>query len=344
MFERLLGNDAAKHSLRRLIGGGRVPNSLLFCGPDGVGKREFAIELARAFMCTSQRPGDVCGECPACVRAGRFDLPKADKKDDFKQVFFSGHPDVGTVVPYNRNILVDAIRELEREANFLPYEGKARFFIIDDADKMNDAASNALLKTLEEPPAGTYIVLISSRPDSLLQTIRSRCQTVRFAPVEESLIVRHLAENGLSKPDAELAARLCRGSVGTALSIDLSKFRELRSSMLGVLQDAIIRKDIAAVLRTSEQINDAKNKDDFEMSIHVLESLARDAWLMAKNAAAEAITNRDISGELTEIANRAASLQLSSFIAAIEDVRLSLQVNINRKIASDALLTRLASA
>jgi DNA polymerase-3 subunit delta' len=202
-----------------------------------------------------------------------------------------------------------------------------------------------LLKTLEEPPATSYIVLISSHPDSLLQTIRSRCQTIRFAPVPESLIAKHLAEIGqLKGQDAELAARVSKGSIGSALSLDLAKFREIRTNMLGVLQDAMLHHDIASVLRSSEQMNDAKNKDDFETAIGILESLAHDAWLIRNNTGRDSIVNLDLADELSKIAAGCEPSKLAGFMSAIEELRQSLQVNINKKIATDALFARFAAA
>src|SRR3954452_18626551 len=186
MFSHLVGNETAKLTLRRLLKKERVPNSLLFAGPDGVGKRQFAIELAKAFLCREPVDGEPCGVCASCKRADVFIIPKSEKADDYDFVFFSEHPDLGMIIPFRRNVRINAIRALEKEANFRPYESQARFFIVDDAEKMADPAANALLKTLEEPAATTYIILITSRPNSLLPTIRSRCQTVRFAPVADS--------------------------------------------------------------------------------------------------------------------------------------------------------------
>src|SRR6185436_10040923 len=104
-----------------------------------------------------------------CHRADKFNIPKAnDNRDEFKRVFFSEHSDIGLVTAYKNNILIDAIRSLETEAHFRPYEARARFFIIDNADKMNLESSNALLKTLEEPPLTSHIFLITSRPNTLL--------------------------------------------------------------------------------------------------------------------------------------------------------------------------------
>ena len=136
------------------------------------------------------------------IVADKFTFPKPDdKKEEFERVFFSQHSDIGTVIPCRNNVLVGSIRDLEKEANYRPYESKARFFIIDDADKMNDAASNALLKTLEEPQITTYIFLITSRPYALLTTILSRCQILRFAPISANEIKTHLLETKQFAPD-----------------------------------------------------------------------------------------------------------------------------------------------
>ncbi|MEO6654575.1 MAG: hypothetical protein ABIO36_00680, partial [Pyrinomonadaceae bacterium] len=110
MFSKLTGNDHVKQMLRHLLANKRVPNSLLFVGDEGVGKRQFALELAKAFICTEPSNGEGCNACPSCRRADVFLFPKPDDKDGHKRVIFSDHPDVGTVIPYNRNILVDAIR------------------------------------------------------------------------------------------------------------------------------------------------------------------------------------------------------------------------------------------
>src|SRR5262247_471981 len=156
MIERLIGNEQVKEFLRRMIAAGRLPGALLFAGPDGVGKRQFALEVARSILCEHTEVFGSCGECSVCKRIGKFVFPTSEKKDDYERVFIGEHADVGQVIAFKRNILVEAIRALEREANFRPYEGKSRFFIIDDADKMNVQAANALLKTLEEPPPTTH--------------------------------------------------------------------------------------------------------------------------------------------------------------------------------------------
>jgi len=344
MFASLTGNDAIKRTLRRLLAKGRVPNSLLLAGDEGVGKRQFALELARAFVCVDKRDGEACGVCSACMRAGTFSWPKPDDKDAHKRVIFSDHIDVGTVVPYNRNILVDGIRHLESEANFRPYEAPARFFIIDDAEKMNDAASNALLKTLEEPPATTHIFLITSRPDALLPTIRSRCQTLRFAPIETEAIEKYLTEDrAFTSDEARLAARLARGSIGRAVSINVEKFRTARERMATILTHTLETGDLAALLKIAEELNDAKNKDQFEDNLDILESLIHDVWAIQTSGSTTRIVNTDLAERLAVLAENSGSSDLPGWLAEIATIRENLIVNINKKIAADALFVSMSA-
>jgi len=344
VFERIIGNQAIKITLRRFIAARRVPHSFLLVGDDGIGKRQFALELAKSLLCRQPADGEACGVCPNCRRADAFAFPKPDDKDAHKKVILSEHPDLGTVIPYNRNILVDAIRDLEKEANFRPYEGSARVFIIDDADKMNDAATNALLKTLEEPSETIYLFLVSSRPDKLLPTIRSRCQVLRFAPVDTVEIERFLIdERAFSHNEARLAARLARGSVGRSVEMDIPRVKGLRERMLGVLKNSIDTYDKASLLKASEEMNDAKNKDSFEESLGSLESLVHDVWRISVANSDEGVTNLDVVDDLRLLAQKADRDQLASWIAFIEALRGNLIVNINKRVSTDALVVSMAA-
>ena len=343
MFNKLIGNDHIKDVLRRMLEKNRVPRSLLFAGIEGVGKKQFALELAKSFVCQNRANFEACDRCAACRRADNFNFPKPDDRDAHKEVVFSEFPDIGQVIPYNKNILVDAVRNLEKEANFRPYEAKARFFIIDDADKMNDAASNALLKTLEEPAATSHIFLVSARPDSLLQTIRSRCQTIRFAPVDASEIEKKIAASEKFSPvDAGLVARLSAGSIGRALDFDLEKFRRRRETMLGVLQSLAGKSDHVALLRTGEEMNDAKNKDDYELYLETLQTLIHDVWALAHGAGEKTLVNVDLKPQLQKLAENSERPRLARWLGEIENLRETLIVNVNRKIATDALFAGMA--
>lgn len=348
MFSKLVGNSNTKNTLKRLLANGRLPNSLLFIGPDGVGKRQFALEIARFATCDSRTDsGEACGVCSHCNRIGVSNIPAVTDKnrDDFKTVFFTNHRDVASVVPYKNFILVDAIRDLEKEANFRPFESKARYFIIDSAEKMNDNAANALLKTLEEPPPTSYIFLITSRPDSLLPTIRSRCQTLRFAPVATGDIEHYLInERAYSHHEAVLAARLARGRLGRAVTIETEKFREQRTRMFEVLKHALETGDRAALLKISEELNDAKNKEHFADNLDILASLIHDVWSLGISGDKARIVNTDLENDLATIAQNSPVTRLPDWLKLIETMRENFMVNINRKVATDAMFMTMAGA
>src|SRR5205085_11548787 len=230
MFARLVGNQRVKDVLRRMLAIGRVPGALLFAGEDGVGKKLFALEVTKALNCRTPVDGEACDRCPSCVRISQSKFADhADEKDRKERLIWSDHADVALAKPYNRLLRIGPMREIEQEANFRPYEGKARIFILEEAERLNPFSSNALLKTLEEPPATSHLILTTSRPASLLQTIRSRCQMIRFAPLAPEDIESHLVSNGqFSKSDARLLSRIARGSLGRALQTNLEIYREQR--------------------------------------------------------------------------------------------------------------------
>ena len=326
-----------------MLAKGRVPGALLFAGADGIGKKLFALELAKALNCRAPVDFEACDRCPSCARTARIVYPATDDTEANKRFIWSEHPDVGLVRPAGRFINVQQMRELEREANFRPYEGARRLFIVEDADKLNEASSNALLKTLEEPPPTTHLALITSRPAALLPTIRSRCQTLRFAPLAAAEIEAHLLRRGrISSGDAALRARAAQGSIGRALSIDLESYRKQREAMMDILDALTIKPDRARLLRASEELTDAKRKDEYELRLDVLTTLIHDSWALALGAPHEQVVNSDLIEQLSAIGARMKSLRASGWLAQIEQHRRGLDVNINRKVATDALLLGMA--
>src|SRR5690606_13296458 len=342
MFEGLIGNEQLKERLTQLFEAGRIPQALLFAGPEGIGKKQFATRLASAFVCET---GKGCGACRSCKRTLETELPKADDKDAFLRVIFSGHPDVGSVLPYKRNVLIDAIRDLDKEAHFRPYESAKRIFIIDDAHKMNASASNALLKTLEEPPETSWIFLITSQPERLLSTITSRCQTIRFARVAAAEIEEFLNIRGVFGGEkAALVSRVCGGNIGNALSLDLDAFLEMRSAMLDVLDAALLKGSRAKMLQIGEMMNDAAHKDSYEAAMDVLEMLIRDLWLLSNDVDRERLTNFDLADRLSALSDASTPDRFAEWLAEIELLTQRLSVNINRKVATDSLFMNMAAA
>src|SRR3990172_7806680 len=165
----IIGQEKAITILRRTLSRGRVSSAYLFTGESGIGKRLAALNFAKVLNCLSpvddQQP-DACDACDSC-----------------RKIDAGSHPDLVTVSPEKDEIRVDEIRALEDTLSFKPFEGRKKVVIVDDADRMNQSAANAFLKTLEEPPDESLIILVASNPDRLPETIRSRCSRIRFAPL-----------------------------------------------------------------------------------------------------------------------------------------------------------------
>src|SRR5258705_13841093 len=198
MLDQLTGNARVKEVLKRMLQSQRLPGALLLTGEEGIGKKLFALEIAKALNCRTPRDSEACGICASCVRIAKINYPASAESEDWKQIIWTDHPDVGIVVAPKRVLRVEQMRQIEREANFRPFEGKARVFLVDGADKLNDASANALLKILEETPSTSYIILITSLPAMLLPTIRSRCQVIRFSPLAPACIEKHFLKKSLA--------------------------------------------------------------------------------------------------------------------------------------------------
>jgi DNA polymerase III subunit delta' len=347
MFDDLIGNERAKEILRRMLRQRRVPGALLFAGEAGLGKRLFALELARALNCREPRGAEACGVCASCARVGRFQLPASDDKEEHKKVIWGGHKDVGLLLPYNRTIYIHAIRDLERESNFRPFEGRARVFLVEGADalnKENEPSANALLKTLEEAPPTTHIILNTSRPASLLPTIRSRCQTVRFAPLPVEEVEQYLVKSRARAGDeARLAAHLSGGRPGAAREVNLDTYRGRRDSMLSVVEALARGVDRARLLRAAEELGDAKNKEEYEPRLDVLELLIRDLWMLALAGAEARVVNYDLRERLSQLASGLKPSRAARWLSRVEELRAQLAVNVNRRVATDALFLTMAA-
>lgn len=351
MFKQIVGNERAKDVLRRMLHHDRIPGAMLFAGEAGVGKRLFTIELAKALNCRAPKDFEACDECSSCRRIARASGQQLSEDED--AILWSEHGDIGFIRTDKRNIRVGVIRQLERESNFRPVEGKRRVFIIEDADKLNDASSNALLKTLEEVAPTTHIILITAHPASLLPTILSRCQTIRFAPLASDEIEKFLIDSKKRSPqEAQLVAGLARGRLGAALEMNLDEYRARREAMLTIL-DALVGSvrggklspDIAKLLRAAEDLTDTKRKDDYEPRLEILETLIHDTWLLSLDAKAGALVNEDLRARLAKIASAVNNpARFAAWLARIESLRARLAVNLNRKIATDALLLEMAAA
>jgi DNA polymerase-3 subunit delta' len=222
-FSELVGQDRAVGMLRAALSRDALHHGLLLAGPEGVGKGTAARLLAQAANCQgpSARQADPCGVCGPCRKIARGVHPDVLVLSEERTMAKEGRWEPRGGRAPSKDIVVDQVRDLvDRRLSLKRLEGRHRFVIVDPAEAMNPQAQAALLKTLEEPPEDTTLVLVSGAADSLLPTIRSRCLRVPFAPLSAALLVGRLEAAGRPVGQARLAAALSGGSLGRALSLD----------------------------------------------------------------------------------------------------------------------------
>lgn len=220
------GHDRVVDDLRKGLAQGRFPHAFLFVGPEGVGKKTFATKLAQALLCerSPETALDPCEVCPGCLQI------KAGVHPDLLLI---GRPEDKHELP------IKVIRELCLDLGLKPMHGNRRVAVVDDADDLNDEAANAFLKTLEEPPPGSVLILIGTSPEVQLDTIVSRCRVVRFDPLPEPELAALLTEQGVAADPAEAdrLAKLGEGSVSRARGLADPELEQFRRALIDDLAD-----------------------------------------------------------------------------------------------------------
>lgn len=260
-FSSIIGHERPVSILKRAISHDALAHAYLFSGEAGIGKAMTAYALAAALNCAQPGPDGGCGTCPSCRKvAGR------------------SHPDVHVLAADGAEIKIDQVREAQSDLSLRPFEGRRKVLIVDNAEALNEAASNAFLKTLEEPPGESLIVLVTSMPQSLLITIRSRCQELKFQPLPRKTVADALQQlRSLGGADAWFLAGLSRGSLGRALSMDIDEERRSREQVAGMLASLpMLRHD--EVLALSEGV--AKDREGFERLLAIGVERLRDCLVL----------------------------------------------------------------
>jgi DNA polymerase-3 subunit delta' len=282
-FSDLIGHQRPIKLLQAMLEGGRLPHALLISGPTGVGKRTLAMKLAQAVNCTGNVTDDACGTCRDCGKIER-----------------GQHPDVVELMPEGkaRKIKVEAVRELRSRIAFKAYEGRYKVFIIREADRMGEEASNALLKTLEEPPPESLLVLTTPEESDLLPTIVSRCLRLPLAPLPRSTVESFVAERmDVSGPVAHLMASMSGGCLGRVLEMDGEKLFDTRRRMLEGIRSLDSRRP-GSGLAWAEEL--ASNQDMWPEALRLLRFWYRDLMMLAGPASERPLVNEDLRAELID--------------------------------------------
>jgi DNA polymerase-3 subunit delta' len=332
------GQQRAVEALRTALRADALHHAWLFAGPAGVGKELTALGLAQALLCP-ERPNEGCGSCVACGRVARRNHPDVQwlmPEDEQVARGFAGRSDF-THTP-SREIRVEQIRVLQERLALRPLEGGRRVVIAASAHKMNPAAQNAFLKTLEEPPPGTVIVLIASEPDRLLPTIRSRCSRAQFGPLPEALVARKVQEaRKVDGPTAALMAALSGGSIARALAMDpaaLQRRREIIDAF-----EALDFGDARTLLGFAELYG--ASREDAEEALAVLEVWTRD--VAVARAGGQTVVNRDLAAVVAKAAGRVSEGLLHARHRLLEQARAAIaERNAQARLQLEALLFTLA--
>lgn len=362
-FQEFLGNERIVSALRGMLRRDRVPSALLFTGPRGIGKYTLARMFAQAANCERLKD-DFCGECASCLRLASFVDPapliesglseRGESADaaaiERMPLILETHPDVWLIVPDPvrlRNpvarpmIRVGQLRAVQRAAYFKP-QGRRRVFILDGADTMRWTDADVFLKILEEPPESATLILLAPTPDSLLQTIRSRCLQFHFAPVPVPQIVSFLNDRtSLSPAEQKLAAQLSSGSPGLALSLELQESARLRRNVLRLVEQAVAGQKYGEIFAATAQLA-KQEKESFENILELLYSLFTDLLESSQGTLGNLPRNPDLVREVQTL-GRSIDLQWVSRATQRLDLLASgLRRNISRQLALDALVASLA--
>ena len=322
-FRDLVGQDRVLGFLRQALGCGQLPHALLFTGPAGVGKASTAQALAQTLNCLDRRPDlDACGRCRSC------------------RLFAAGHhPDFLEIRPagegVNAQIKIEQIRELRRQTGFPPFAGRWRVVLLKPAEAMNEAAANALLKTLEEPPANHLFVLTATDARDLLPTIVSRCRRLVFNPLPQSVVVQQLqARRGLTPEAAALVAAIHGGSLGPALEEDLAALLAARHQMLADLE-VLQSGSVDQVLEWAALW--AKKGVELERFLLLAQIWYRDLLVLAHQGPPAMLMNQDCFTALQQEHTRWPRSVILRRLNLLQTLQWQLRTNANVELALNAL-------
>ncbi len=327
-FRGVVGHGDAVAALQNSIRSGRVPHAYLFAGEEGAGKHFLATTFAAALLC-KEGGTEPCMRCASCRR-----------------VLAGTWPDLLEVVHEKPDLIsVKEVREqVVATVGKRPFDSKYKVYIIDDAEKMNPQAQNALLKTIEEPPDYAILLLLANSPEALLPTIHSRCVRVDVRGVPNAKLVEHLVQDlNVPPKDAEVAAAFAQGNIGRAREIaGGGAFAEHAARVLGLARKA---RELPIAKLASETEAFLKEEIAFGEILDILLLWYRDVLLYKSTGDMEKVVFRRTPEEMAALRTEAALLSyedLGRIFEAIEHAAAAERANVSASFALELLFTEIA--
>lgn len=325
MWDEVLGHQQNKEFLQKLLKPGSRPHALLFYGMGGIGKKMLALHFARTFLCTGQgvRP---CGVCESCRL---FDIAN----NSF------AHPDfyLLTAEEEGKDIKIEQVKEMAKQAAFAPVLSEHKVCVIDDAGQMTVEAANSLLKLLEEPPPGWLFILITRQAERLLPTVLSRVIRLRFEAPAMDDVQRILKAHGITQ-NADVLASLAGGSPGRALAFKEAGIFELRRKALDLLENLPLESPFNYIAGLG--LGDKYDKVAAMLVTEQLIYLLRD-MLLLKSGAAGQVYNTDILAELGTLAQSTPLHITRQSVSAAQEAWQNINKNVSAKNVLEALVLKL---
>jgi DNA polymerase-3 subunit delta' len=320
-FKDILGHQRPITLLQRAIRNEKVVNSYLFLGNEGIGKKAVALQFAKALNCLEGEAerGDACDHCASC-----------------KKIDSALHPDVSVIEPEGQYIKVDQVRQMQRQLAYKPYEGRHRVCILTAADRMAPHIPNTLLKTLEEPPLHTVIILLANNSKFILPTILSRCQSIRFNPLPINMVSKWLMEDkSFNDTEAHLLASLSEGSPGKALEIQ-EEIRQIPREEL--LKDWVGLKSLSFEKMGSWVDSLPSQRENLLLMLEVAKTLLRDLVMVKILKNGQKLIHSDLLKEMEPMATNWSLSSLLKRMEILHQTTLAIRANANTNLALEAMM------
>jgi len=296
-FDNIIGQDFAKKYLTNSIKKNKINHAYMFEGIDGIGKRKFSLELSKILL----------------------DIENIENSPDYINIY-----------PDGNSIKIAQIRKLQTDIIVKPHK-KYKIYIINQAESMTIEAQNALLKTLEEPPEYAIIILITSNKEALLDTIKSRCEIIKFLPISILDLNNYLINKGIDKNRAQLLSTFARGSIEKAIELSESSDFAIMRDDIQTYIEIMLDKDIKDILEIPTSME--KYKKDIMSVLDMIINYFRDMMLLKEKVDKSMIINIDKLTFIQNMSKKITYSQVSKIIDIIEDIKIKIRSNCNFNIS-----------